>query len=200
VPTDSQLIDSQTIDSRVIARTQNWIEQFVIAHNLCPFASKVFDEGKVAYIVCHDDNTELHLRQLAGTLLAMDQEPGSGSEHSSDTQTCFYIYPDAYADFEHYLALVEAAEILIEDMGYTDSYQLASFHPQYLFDDADLDDAANYTNRSPFPMLHILRQQDITLATEHHPDIESVPQRNIKLLRSIGLARLQDALNRLIKA
>jgi len=194
VPTEPQLIDSQ-----VITRTQNWIEQFVIANNLCPFARKVFDEGRVAYIVSRDDNTELHLRQLAATLLAMDQEPGSEPDQSRHTQTCFYIYPDAYSDFEHYLALVEAAETLIEDMGYTDNYQLASFHPEYLFDGADVDDAANYTNRSPFPMLHILRQQDITLASEHHPDIESVPQHNIALLRSIGLARLQDALGRLMK-
>jgi len=194
VPTEPQLIDSQ-----VITRTQNWIEQFVIANNLCPFARKVFDEGRVAYIVSRDDNTELHLRQLAATLLAMDQEPGSEPDQGRDTQTCFYIFPDAYSDFEHYLALVEAAETLIEDMGYTDNYQLASFHPEYIFDGADIDDAANYTNRSPFPMLHILRQQDITLASEHHPDIESVPQHNIALLRSIGLARLQDALDRLMK-
>lgn len=199
MPTEPQLIDSQRVDSQIIARTQNWIEQFVIAHDLCPFAKRVLDEGKVEYIVCHDDNTELHLRQLADTLLAMDQEPANEADQSTDTQTCFCIYPDAYSDFEHYLALVEAAETLIGDMGYTDSYQLASFHPEYLFDGAELDDAANYSNRSPFPMLHILRQQDITLASEHHPDIESVPQHNIALLRSIGLARLQDALDRLMK-
>ena len=191
--------DSSAIDSQVVASTQDWIEQFVIAHDLCPFARKVFDEGRIAYIVAHDDNTELHLRQLAGTLLAMEQEPGNDPDVSTDTQTCFCIYPDAYADFEHYLALVEAAETLIEDMGYTDNYQLASFHPQYRFDEADENDAANYTNRSPFPMLHILRQRDITLASEHYPDIEAVPQRNIELLRSIGLARLRDKLNRLMK-
>ena len=188
-------------DSLAIATTRNWIEQFVIAHDLCPFARKVFDEGGVACIVSRGDDTEAHLRQLANSLLAMDDDSYDESGHISDrsegSQTSFYIYPDAYADFEHYLALVEAAEILIEDMGYTDNYQLASFHPQYRFDDSEAEDAANYTNRSPFPMLHILRQRDVSLATEHHPDIESVPQHNIRKLRSIGLATLQDAFNSL---
>ena len=117
-------------------------------------------------------------------------------DKDEDIETSFIILPNNFADFTTYLNLVDMAEQLITKKNYEGVYQLASFHPQYCFAGEDKNDAANYTNRSPYPMLHILREDSITKALENFPDPESIPEKNIAFARSKGLAYMQELLLR----
>ena len=117
-------------------------------------------------------------------------------DKDEDIETSFIILPNNFADFTTYLNLVDMAEQLITKKNYEGVYQLASFHPQYCFAGEDKNDAANYTNRSPYPMLHILREDSISKALENFPDPESIPEKNIAFARSKGLAYMQELLLR----
>jgi hypothetical protein len=106
-------------------------------------------------------------------------------------ETSLLIFPDAFADFEAYLNLVEMVEELLEDQDYEGIYQVASFHPDYRFSDASEDDPANFTNRSVYPMLHLLREDSLDKAIDSHPDVESIPERNVAFAREKGLAYMK---------
>jgi hypothetical protein len=104
-----------------------------------------------------------------------------------EVETALIILPEGFSDFEEYLDLVYEAEELIIDEGFEGTYQVASFHPNYVFADSDDNDPANYTNRSPYPMLHILREDLLEVAVDNHPDPESIPDQNIAKAKSLGL-------------
>ena len=106
-------------------------------------------------------------------------------------ETTLLIIPASFKSFDAYLELVSHAQMLLEKWGYEGVYQLASFHPQYLFEGTQDDDPANYTNRSVYPMLHILREASLTVAIDSHPDPQSIPVRNISYARKRGLAAMQ---------
>jgi hypothetical protein len=112
-------------------------------------------------------------------------------DQSDDIETTLIIFPDSFAGFEDYLDLVELAEELASDQDYDGIYQVASFHPDYCFADAPQDDPANYTNRSIYPMLHLLREESLTKALENFPDPEGIPDRNIDFAREKGLKYMQ---------
>lgn len=103
------------------------------------------------------------------------------------TETVFIIFPDHFADFTAYLAMATIAERFLAKKKYEGIYQLASFHPQYLFAGSSPDDAANYTNRSPYPMLQILRETSISKALKHYANPENIPETNIDFARQKGL-------------
>ena len=109
-------------------------------------------------------------------------------------ETSLLAYPDAFYDFETYLGLVELAEDLLIEQGYEGVYQLASFHPDYRFAETAEDDPANYTNRSPYPMLHLLRESAVEKALENYSQPERIPQRNIETARTMGLEKMQQML------
>ena len=104
------------------------------------------------------------------------------------------IYANAFADFDEYLDFVSLAQGLLEAQNYEGVYQLASFHPNYCFEGATEDDAANYTNRSPYPMLHLLRESSLENALRNYPNPEMIPANNIQLLRQLGLEKMQTTL------
>lgn len=108
-------------------------------------------------------------------------------DRMEDIETTLLILPNRFADFEDYLDLVGLAEDLSIDQEYEGIYQIASFHPDYCFAGSDNNDPANYTNRSPYPMLHLLREDSITKAIEHYPDPEGIPARNIAYSKEKGL-------------
>jgi len=116
-------------------------------------------------------------------------------DENEDIETTFIILPNNFGDFTTYLNLVDIAEKLMEKEDYEGVYQLASFHPQYCFAGEHINDAANYTNRSPYPMLHILREESITTALENFPAPYSIPERNIAFARGKGLAYMQGLLS-----
>ena len=112
-------------------------------------------------------------------------------DRTKNIETTLIIFPDHFAEFEDYLDLVELAEALSVELGYEGIYQIASFHPEYCFGGADENDPANYTNRSPYPMVHLLREDSISRALEHYADPEGIPDRNIALARTKGLKQMQ---------
>lgn len=165
----------------VIQQTQHWINEVVVGLNLCPFAASTIQQNSIEYIVAQEINNtgiEQHMQQIADCLNQLDK--------TASTETSLIIYQSGYEDFDDYLDMYYLANQLIEDLNYSGIYQIASFHPEYRFEGSMPNDAANFSNRSPYPMLHILREHSIEKAIENFPDIESVPENNIKNLQQIG--------------
>ena len=179
-------------EQHIIQQTKNWVKDIVIGLNLCPFASRPFNDNTIEYTVAlkHDDNPliEQHLYQLADCFNKLDE--------TADIETSLLIFPEGYSDFDKYLDLLDIANQLLVDLNYSGIYQLASFHPDYRFEGSAEDDASNFTNRSPYPMLHLIREASLEQALANYPGIEQVPEDNIKKLREIGyqemLAKLKE--------
>ena len=163
----------------IISNTKNWIRDVVIGLNFCPFARKPYNANRIAYRVINESDFESALVALRVMCLNLNEQP--------EVETALIILPEGFSDFEEYLDLVFEAEGLIIDEGFEGTYQVASFHPNYVFADSDDNDPANYTNRSPYPMLHILREDLLEVAVDNHPDPESIPDQNIAKAKSLGL-------------
>ena len=174
----------------VIQQTKRWIQSVVIDLNLCPFAAQVFIQETIEYIVIEHDNTEHALHQLADSFARLDD--------NKEIETTLLIFPQAYTDFDSYLELVDLGNRLLDDLNYTGVYQLASFHPQYCFDGCEENDAGNFSNRSPYPMLHILREDSIQKAVDGYENIEDIPQNNINKLHQIGFEKMQQTLQSIL--
>ena len=112
----------------------------------------------------------------------------------ANRETSLLIFPKTLSDFEDYLDMLDIATALFKEQGYEGIYQLASFHPEYRFEGSEPGDPANYTNRSPYPMLHILREASVEQALKTYPDSEKIPQRNIEVMQNLGLKVMQKLL------
>ncbi len=170
----------------IIQQTKNWVQEIVIGLNLCPFAAQPFQKDTIEYTVITGDSIEQHLQQLADSFHLLDDNPG--------IETSLLIYPDAYQTFDDYLDWLDYANHLLEDLNYIGCYQIASFHPDYRFAGSTKSDASNFTNRSPWPMLHLIREHSLEAAITAYPDIEQVPKNNIKKLQEIGYQEMQKKL------
>ena len=177
----------------VVARTRCWLEQVVIAHNLCPFARQPFEADRIRYAVSPARRPEDLLAQLGDELNRLHDAP------PAQLETTLLIHPDALHDFLDYNDFLDIAEALIDELGYADIFQIASFHPDYRFADTQPEDAENYTNRSPYPMLHLIRQDSLSAALEHYPAPEAIPQRNIETLEALGAAHMRAQLAECMK-
>ena len=175
-----------TLDQPYINATQTWLNKLIIGYNLCPFAKQERDRDSIRYSVDHHVEVEACLLKVMLECLKLDAD--------KNIETTLIIFTHAFQAFDDYLDFLAMAEALINEQGYEGIYQLASFHPEYCFEGESQDDPANYTNRSPYPMLHLLREDSIEQAINQHPDIENVPQRNIELTRSLGLDKLRSLL------
>ena len=167
----------------IISQTKKWITDVVAGCNFCPFAARELKRGSIHYEVLFPSDFESTFIALSKCFDQLNND--------SSIETTLLILPDESLSFELYLELLEQSQLMLENDGYEGVYQLASFHPDYLFEGSDADDAANYTNRSPYPMLHILREESVTTAIENHPGTEKIPQRNIEFARKKGLAHMQ---------
>ena len=170
-----------------INHTQNWISSVIIAHLFCPFAKREFDAGRLHYAVIERADLET---QLAGII-----EQCAALDHDLGRETSFVIFPDSLSEFDTYLDLLELANALLKDEGYEGIYQFASFHPKYRFDGAAEDDPSNYTNRSPYPMIHILREASVETALKRFPNPENIPARNIRVTQDLGLQAVKALLD-----
>lgn len=168
---------------QVIERTKKWISEVVIGCRMCPFAAKEFNRGSIHYRVEIDSDMEACLRAFLEECRRLDENPS--------IETTLLILPDAFPDFDDYLELVEMAEALLDAEGYEGCYQVAGFHPEYRFADAPEDDPANYTNRSLYPMLHLLREESIEHVLDRYPDADAIPERNIAFAREKGLESMK---------
>lgn len=175
----------------VIYQTISWLKTIVIGCNFCPFASKALLQNRIRYVVLHSANEEKVLSMLVTEMKFMDQ--------SNDVETTLIILADGFDNFKKYLELVDLAEALLSQEGYEGIYQVASFHPDYLFAGSTEADPANYTNRSVYPMLHILREDSVTKAVDNYDNIERIPQDNIAFAREKGLQYMQTLRNMCLK-
>jgi len=167
----------------IIDKTKKWISDVVIGCNFCPFAANVVKQKAIFYKVEKNTEMEICLDSFVYEMGRLDNDP--------TIETSFLIFPNAFQQFDDYLDLVSLAEKLLKGKGYKGIYQLASFHPLYLFANSDEKDPANYTNRSVYPMLHLLREESIDKALANYKDPESIPVRNINFAREKGLAYMK---------
>lgn len=169
----------------IINQTKNWIEKFVIKLNLCPFAAVPFTENKIRYVVSKASEIE----ELAANLAL---EFHFLQKHSSDEiETSFLIHPNILQDFYDYNDFLDLTTWMLANMKLEGIIQIAGFHPHYCFAETSPDDVSNYTNRSPYPMLHLLREDSISKATAHYPHTDKIPERNIQLLYKLGLEEVR---------
>lgn len=165
----------------IIDKSKKWVERFVIELQLCPFAKLPYDKNQVRFEVCIETETEAQLMAFWNEIELLIK---TSREKISNT---ILIYPNGLNDFEKYLDLYFLAENLLTDQNKNNQFQLASFHPDYQFENTEKDDVTNYTNRSPFPFVHILRIGEVAEAIESYPDVEMVPERNKNKLKKLGL-------------
>ncbi len=168
---------------QVIEHTKKWIADVVIGCDFCPFAAQVVKRKTVFYKVEMTIDTVTCLETFLQEVTRLDDDAA--------IETSFLIFPNNFKTFNSYLDMVSVAEKLLKQKGYNGIYQLASFHPQYKFAGAPDNDAANYTNRSIYPMLHLLRESSIDKALEHYDDPESIPDKNINFAREKGVVYMK---------
>ena len=176
----------QPTDNQAIAQTRAWIDTVVVALNFCPFARRELDRASVRFQVLREDSLEQYLLALIDECLLLDRDP--------DIETSLLILPQDFDAFDTFLDLLEIANALLVEQGYRGVYQLASFHPDYRFADAPANDPANYTNRSPFPLLHLIRESSIERAVANYPQPALIPEHNMALARKKGSLEMQALL------
>lgn len=174
---------SAQVNAAVIERTRKWIMEVVVKCNFCPFAAREMKRGSVHYAVLADTTNKEALASLLEECKRLDTD--------STIETSLLIFPHGFKSFKAYLELLSKAEALLGKQGYEGVYQIASFHPDYFFAGASLDDAANFTNRSVYPMLHLLREASLEKALAHYSDPESIPENNIRFAREKGAAYMK---------
>ena len=168
-------------DDAIIAATRRWVDRAVIGLNLCPFAKGVQSKGQVLYVVSHAADAQELLDDLKTELHAL---------HASDPaqrDTTLLIAPQVFADFLDFNDFLDRADRLLRKMRMDGDYQIASFHPQFLFADAEADDVSHHTNRAPYPILHLLREASIDRAVEAFPDASLIFEKNMQTLRALGV-------------
>lgn len=175
-------------DELIIVSVRKWLECFVVALNLCPFANRELVSNRIRFTVT-DVTTEEEL------LIALQAEVELLNNEET-IETTLLIHPNVLQNFYNYNEFLNIVDSLLIEMKLEGVYQVASFHPAYQFNGTEPDDLENYTNRSPYPMLHILREDSLERAIANHPDIDQIPERNIELMNTLG----QSKLNALIQA
>lgn len=168
---------------QAIEQTKKWINEVVVGCNFCPFAARVVKQQTIHYQVESSSDLKTCLTSLMLEIQRLD--------NNETIETSFLILDNSFSDFNDYLDLVDKAETLLKKNGYEGIYQLASFHPEYLFAGSAATDAANYTNRSVYPMLHLLREESIDKALKNYSSPENIPECNINFAREKGLVYMK---------
>jgi hypothetical protein len=177
--------DTVPTAEQVIAETRAWLEKAVIGLQLCPFAASPYQNDRVHYCVSTQQSPGGLLEELAHELqLLRDTDP-------LQCETTLLIHPQALTDFHEYNDFLDECDAAIDALGLEGELQVASFHPLYRFAGTGAQDIENYTNRSPYPMLHLLREASIARAVTSFPGIEDIGSRNIETLRRLGHAGWQ---------
>ncbi|WP_298444907.1 DUF1415 domain-containing protein [uncultured Ferrimonas sp.] len=171
------------------AQTKQWLDEIVIQLNFCPFAKKEFVNNTIAYVECDASKLEPALAALAHELQQLEQQP--------QTETTLLIFTHGFAQFERFLELVDYANELLLDIGYDGTFQLANFHPDYFFEDEPMDSPGHYTNRSPYPTLHLIREQSMEKVLRVYPNPEQIPENNIRVTEQKGVDYFEQVLRRI---
>lgn len=166
----------------VIASTRLWVEKAVIGLSLCPFATAVYVKNQVRFVVSE-------ARHLDDFLEDLDRELDFlAAADPAETDTTLLIHPALFPDFMEFNDFMVMAEGAVGEHGLEGIIQIASFHPAYQFADTEADDISNYTNRAPFPTLHLIREESLSRAVEGFPDVDGICERNIDTQKKLGLS------------
>lgn len=167
-------------DAAIIAATRHWVERAVIGLNLCPFAKAVERRGQVRYVVSRAETEEQLLADLRTELHHLAATPAEVTDNT------LLIHPAVLRDFYAFQLFLPRTEAAVRKAGFSGVFQVASFHPDYQFADAEPDDLGNLTNRAPYPTLHLLREASITQAVSDFPAAETIYERNLATLSELG--------------
>lgn len=173
-------------DAHLIDATVRWVDDIVIKHNFCPFAKYVRNPNRIKYVVESGD---------AGDIVEALFTQAKLLDESSEIATTLIILGASFvADFDEYLDILAISERMLHEWGYDGVYQLASFHPHYVFEGNTEKDAENYTNRSPYPVLHLIREDDISRYMKNEEDAEKIFQHNIDNAEALGCPYFESKL------
>lgn len=159
-------------EQAIIVSVAGWLNEVVIGLNLCPFSAKPTRENRVRFFVSSASDDEALLQDLQQEMELLDQKP------ANEIETTLVIIPNHLHDFFDYNQFLQWTHQLLKRNGWVGVYQLATFHPDYCFADAEPDDAENLTNRAPYPILHIIREASLEKALEYFADVDEIPQVN----------------------
>ncbi len=175
------------MQQQVIEQMKTWVSDVIVKYNFCPFARKEVEANSIFYQISDTNDIGNAVVEMIDELGKLEQEP--------KIETTLLVFAKGFADFEDFLELVDLANAMLVAQGFEGKYQIANFHPNYVFADSDEQDPANYTNRAPYPSLHLIREASMELALQNHPDPESIPETNIKLAQRKGLHFWQELLS-----
>jgi hypothetical protein len=178
-------------DEETVLSVRQWVNTFVVDMNLCPFAKYEMLHNRVRFATTAAITEEQLLVSLQEELELLNSDPS--------VETTLLIHAHVLQDFYAYNQFLSDADRLLVEMGLEGIYQIASFHPDYQFGGTNPDDAENYTNRSPYPLLHIIREASLERAIAAYPDVDQVPVRNVALMNSLGQMKLQALFESLLK-
>lgn len=173
-------MSSDAAEIEIISDTQEWLEKAVIGLNLCPFAKAVHVKQQIRYVVSNATTPEALLEDLLEELdVLVDSDP-------EVIDTTLLIHPHVLTDFLDYNDFLDVADAAAAEPAFDNELQIASFHPQFQFAGTAVDDIENYTNRSPYPMLHLLREESVERAVAAFPEAEQIYEKNMATLRALG--------------
>ncbi len=175
-------------EAQAVAAARCWVERVVIRHNFCPFAHKPARDKVIRYVASMAQSEETLVENLMSELIRLRD-----ADHATH-QTTVLVAPNCLHDFHHYNQFLDLVDMLIEQLHLQGVIQVASFHPDYQFADLDAGDVRNYTNRTPYPMFHLILEEDIEQARHSYPDVEAIPDTNMRLLEEMGLEEAQRQL------
>ncbi|WP_254055097.1 DUF1415 domain-containing protein [Kiloniella sp. EL199] len=157
-----------------------WVDAMVIGQNLCPFAAPERNRGSIRYVTVEEESLTGAMEGFLNELLFLQQSS------ESEASTSLVIFPKGFEDFETFLDLLTIAEDTLVQAGVEGLFQLASFHPDYQFSDLPREDVTNWTNRSPFPILHIIREGQMGRVLDSYKTPDEIPERNMVLMEKLG--------------
>lgn len=175
-------------EQALIGAVRRWLDTVVIDLNLCPFATQPLHDGRVRITASGASTEDELLAALQHELALLERDPA--------IETTLIIHAGVLNDFDDYNQFLDIADALLESLALTGVYQVASFHPEYRFAGTAPGDAGNYTNRSPLPLLQLLRESSIEQAILAFPDVAAIPERNIETMNRLGSRQLAKRLRR----
>lgn len=166
---------------------KNWVEIMVVGLNLCPFAKRELVKNRVRFELSNAKTESELLAHLKNEIILLDE--------NDSVETTLLIHPFVFTDFFEYNQFLDTADRLLIELGRDGIYQIASMHPDYQFGGTDPSDLENYTNRAPYPLLHLIREDSMETAIANYKDSDLIPDNNIALLESMGLEKVQAMLS-----
>ena len=174
-------------EAQIVNATRKWVEDVVVGYNLCPFARRELVRDRVRFVVSEAETEDELLSALHSELQRLEDDP--------EIEMTLLVHPGVLQDFAAYNEFLDVTDGLLAYLEFEGIYQVASFHPDYRFEGTDENAAENYTNRSPYPMLHLLREASVEAVIDSYPDVDGIPQRNIELMEELGVDKMKAILD-----